>query len=414
MAVTHDGGLQSRIEVVEKELKALSGEVSKDEEARKRLLGVSHQATAMLEAPAETIWRLLFIPHVNASIRTAIELGLFEALNKSEGPKNATQLAKITGGDKLLIVRILRPLTAIHFVIEAGFETYAAGSVSKAFDLPGLLGGFKFMHDEAAFSCTKMAEFLAQNGYKNPEGPNGVFQYAEKTDLHMFPWLMQHPAKLTNFLNMLEGWREGRVFWYDFFPVDGLLYKDANTRPESTLLVDVAGGHGYDLQAFNDRFPGCGPLVLQDLPPVIDDIKDLHPDIVRMEYDFFTPQPIKGKAAGVPFIHVSILNSIGAKAYYFRSICHDWPDSKCRELLSNTVAAMEPGYSRMLINDWVLPDTGSPLMPALLDINMIACLSGMERTESQWKELLESVGLEILKFWASGKEVEGLIEAIRK
>lgn len=74
---------------------------------------------------------------------------------------------------------------------------------------------------------------------------------------------------------------------------------------------------------------------------------------------------------------------------------------------------MEPGYSRILINDWVLPDTGAPLLPALLDIQMMAVLSGMERTESQWKELLDSVGLKIVKIWSSGKEVEGLIEAVR-
>jgi hypothetical protein len=38
--------------------------------------------------------------------------------------------------------------------------------------------------------------------------------------------------------------------------------------------------------------------VLQDLPPIIDDIKELHPDIVKVKYDFFTSQPIKGKATG--------------------------------------------------------------------------------------------------------------------
>ena len=75
---------------------------------------------------------------------------------------------------------------------------------------------------------------------------------------------------------------------------------------------------------------------------------------------------------------------------------------------------MEPGYSKMLINDWVLPDTGSPLVPALLDIQMLVVLSGMERTETQWKHLLASVGLEIVKFHTIGKEVEGLIEAVRK
>ncbi|KAK3175010.1 hypothetical protein OEA41_002256 [Lepraria neglecta] len=178
MAAARQSDLQSRIQAVEKELEALLADVRSDDDARKQLLDIAHKATAMVEAHSETIWRLLFIPHVNVSIRTAIEIGLFETLNKT----------RITGGDKLLTVSILRPLAAMHFVIETGFQTYVAGPVSKALAIPGL---FKFMHDDAVHSCIKVHEFLAQNGFKNPEGPNGPFQHAEKTDLHMFPWLMQ-------------------------------------------------------------------------------------------------------------------------------------------------------------------------------------------------------------------------------
>ena len=75
---------------------------------------------------------------------------------------------------------------------------------------------------------------------------------------------------------------------------------------------------------------------------------------------------------------------------------------------------MELGYSKILINEWVLPDTDCSLRPALLDIHMLAVPIGMERTQTQWKELLESVGLEVVKFHSGGKEVEGLIEAVRK
>jgi hypothetical protein len=37
-----------------------------------------------------------------------------------------------------------------------------------------------------------------------------------------------------------------------------------------------------------------GRLVLQDLPVVIDAIKDLDPKIERMNHDFHTEQPVKG------------------------------------------------------------------------------------------------------------------------
>jgi hypothetical protein len=97
-----------------------------------------------------------------------------------------------------------------------------------------------------------------------------------------------------------------------------------------------------------------------------------------------------------------------------RYIMHDYSDSICQKILKNIVDAMTPGFSKLLIFDFVLPDVGAPPYPSLLDINMMALLSGMERTETQWKVLLESVGLEIVQFYKDGKNTEGLVEAILK
>jgi hypothetical protein len=74
---------------------------------------------------------------------------------------------------------------------------------------------------------------------------------------------------------------------------------------------------------------------------------------------------------------------------------------------------MELGYSKLLIFEYILPDVGAPLFPSLLDIQILAVLSGTERTETQWKELLGSLGLEIVRFWRQNMEAEGLIEAVR-
>jgi hypothetical protein len=40
-----------------------------------------------------------------------------------------------------------------------------------------------------------------------------------------------------------------------------------------------------------------GRVILQDLPKVIEDISEPLPGVEKMGYDFFTPQPIKGKIA---------------------------------------------------------------------------------------------------------------------
>ena len=96
-------------------------------------------------------------------------------------------------------------------------------------------------------------------------------------------------------------------------------------------------------------------------------------------------------------------------------ICHDWSDQRTHDILSNIAEAMTPEYSRLLINDHILPDVGAAVIPSLLDVNMMILLSGMERTESQWKALIGGVhGLEIRKFWKiDGDDVEGLVECVR-
>lgn len=55
---------------------------------------------------------------------------------------------------------------------------------------------------------------------------------------------------------------------------------------------------------------------------------------------------------------------------------------------------------RFLVFEYISPDVGGPLFPALLYIQMLAMLSGAERSETQWKELLGGgpLGLEIAKF----------------
>ena len=79
--------------------------------------------------------------------------------------------------------------------------------------------------------------------------------------------------------------------------------------------------------------------------------------------------------------------------------------------MKQTAAAMKKGYSKMLLFEWILPDKDTPFYPALLDINMMAVLNGMERTREQWTRLLEAVGLKVVKFWTIADDVEGLVEA---
>lgn len=74
---------------------------------------------------------------------------------------------------------------------------------------------------------------------------------------------------------------------------------------------------------------------------------------------------------------------------------------------------MRIGYSKLIINDWILLEQRAPLYPALLDINMLALFSSMERTTSQFRDLLASEGFEIVHVHTI-PQTEGCIEAMVK
>ena len=91
-----------------------------------------------------------------------------------------------------------------------------------------------------------------------------------------------------------------RKSWLDWFPVREHFLQDQNSigmkkKSGSVFMIDVAGGRGHHLDEFSKRFPDVpGRLILQDLPAVIDDIKELDPRIEKMKVDMFEPQAIKG------------------------------------------------------------------------------------------------------------------------
>ena len=236
---------------------------------------------------------------------------------------------------------------------------------------------------------SRLSGYFQQNGFKNPwDAYDGPFQYAMGTKLHYFQYLQSKPRLQEAFNTTMGIQRMNRgEEWFEFYPVDKKLQVKENSRP---LLVDVGGGLGHDLVAFREKFPTLpGKLVVQDLPVVVDDIKGLPSGIEVMAHDFFKPQPINS-----------------AKAYYLRTVLHDWPDKQAREILANIRDAMDKD-SILLINENSLPEANVPLYPAQLDLHMMAFFSSLDRTPTQFKELLEASGFEVVGVYKPKNFVPG-------
>ena len=90
---------------------------------------------------------------------------------------------------------------------------------------------------------------------------------------------------------------------------------------------------------------------------------------------------------------------------------HDWDDAKCIEILKSLVSAMTPNFSKILINEFVVPDLGASWPVTSMDWVMMALGAVKERTEKEWRALLGQAGLRIVQIWTYNQSTESLIEA---
>lgn len=72
---------------------------------------------------------------------------------------------------------------------------------------------------------------------------------------------------------------------------------------------------------------------------------------------------------------------------------------------------MEPGHSKILMEEYILPDQNARSLETMTDIAVMVFCSGLERTRQRWANLLESVGLKVNKFWTREGDGQGIIEA---
>ncbi|KAL9593641.1 MAG: hypothetical protein Q9219_007457 [cf. Caloplaca sp. 3 TL-2023] len=286
-------------------------------------------------------------------------------------------------------------------IYETGIDEYISTPLSKALIEPIYRDAYPALFDVFGPGHLALPDFLESTHYKNPSDPvAGSFQFAHQTTDTPFEYMNKRPETLVRLQSHMAGYRTGRASWmdHDFYPVEANLIQGAEiVDSESVFLVDIGGGKGHDLQELIRKHLYLpGKLVLQDLDTVIADAKatGLDKKIVPMAHDFFTEQPI-----------------VGARAYYMHSCLHDWPDNAAREILLCLAPAMKKGYSKLLINENVIPARGAHWLSTGLDMTMMAGFSSCERTEDNWRKLLEASGFKIIKIWTYEPGCESLIEA---
>ncbi|KAJ4397342.1 hypothetical protein N0V93_001567 [Gnomoniopsis smithogilvyi] len=374
-----------------------------NEKSRLKLLLISYKLTQALENPQETFWKLWMLDSITRIVvQVASDLKLPEYLpDEPDKAVGSAELAEKTGAEQALLTRLLNHLAASGFVEEAGPDLFYANILMRHLSTKAIQDGSEFYPRTMGKAVSVLPQYLAEHGYRDPTDElDCPWQKAFDTKLHSFEYIQKDPDLARLFKHaVLSQNQVRRTHWedHDFYPVQERLL--SGLKPNSVLMVDVGGGIGLDLTIFHDShpLPVGARLILQDVDSVLKTTGDLTPSIEKIPHDFFQEQPPSSK---------------GARAYFFHRVFHDWSDDKCREILLALKPAMVPVYSKVLLLETVVPSQGATWLNTAADLVMMCGLAGRERTETGFKDLLESVGMEITGIYTRSPGEESIIEAI--
>lgn len=348
------------------------------------------------ERMSEFVWQQ---PILKICMKTAHDLKLFQHMTAK--PQSTAELAKATSCDPELLARLLRVLTCGAVIEEADVGQWSSNTFSAALrDPEGIARGIDHYYDVGAPQTARTPGFLKSIGYRNPSSLADVaFKYNMQLEKYEGDWWTYlnetNPIAGENFNVWLSSVRTDSPAWTTEYPVAERVERGWN--PETPLVVDVAGGLGRDASYIANLYPKA-TIVLQDRPDVLAKVAErgeVAPTVTLMPHDFFKAQPVRG-----------------ARVYFLHQILHDWPDAEAREILLRIRDVMTPGYSKILLYEHKMPERArdTTLIQAVMDINMMAHYASLERTEEQWHQLLESVGLKFVEFFPFTGRQMGIIE----
>ncbi|WP_213289224.1 methyltransferase [Bradyrhizobium sp. sGM-13] len=315
--------------------------------------------------PSTTLWPLITGYMPARVVHVAAELGIADLI--ATEAKTADTLAREANTAPAPLRRLLRALASIGLVeeLDSGqFSLTAAGSQLRS-DVPGSMRNVALMFGgERAWKS--WGEFLhsvrtGESGTRRVYGV-GTFEYlaANPDEAVIFNAAMaENTRRVTELL----------VSTYDFSQFQN--------------MVDIGGGNGTLMAAILAANAGARGAVF-DLPSGIAQAPQYLADA--------------GVATRCETIAGDFFRSVpeAADAYILKYVIHDWDDAQSVEILSNCRKAMHQ-TSKVLLIERVMPErmVATPIHQriAMADMNMLAMPGGQERTEQEYRKLLETAGL---------------------
>ncbi len=316
----------------------------------------------MAQHETEQLTGILISAALGRAVSTIAELGVADLI-ESGRPQPVEHLARATRTHEPSLYRILRFMASHGIFEESGDRRFGHTPLSAALrsDAPG---------SYRAAAQLFHPIFAAWDGLHHSI-QTGEPAFSKVYGAGVFDYVGAHPELGPVF--------DAGMTSMNFYETGAML--DAYDFTGIRVLADIGGGNGSLISAVLARYPGMQGILF-DLGHVVGRAKE--------------SLKAAGLAGRCSVVEGNFFESVpaGADAYLFRHIIHDWTDEQCLQILRHCRKVI-PANGKLLIADCVVPLGNAPSLAKDYDILMLAYPGGQERTETQFRSLLERSGFKL-------------------
>jgi hypothetical protein len=314
---------------------------------------------------------------LSQAIYVAAKLGVADFLES--GPKSSIELAIRTCSDASSLFRLLRALSSAGVLSQTAEDRFALARLGNALrsNVPGSLRSIVITLGEIHYqACGELLHTVR----------TGLPAFNRRFGAGLFEHLQHSP-------------QDGAAFNQGMTDLSFLLAQAvllAYDFSEVVSIVDLGGGEGQFLRSILNLYPDMTGIVF-------DSANELR-----------SPLPLNNKEDRCSFIAGNFFESVPERAevYILCGVLHDWNDELAKVILRNCRKPMAKN-GRLLIVETIVPETNSASFSKLLDINMMVMTSGRERTQSEFRDLLDGADLRVSRVIPT-MAPQSIIEAIPK
>jgi hypothetical protein len=321
-------------------------------------------------APEDQMMQWITSKWITKPICVVVELGIADLLR--DGPLGVDTLAEKTETHAPTLYRLLRALSSVGIFLEKEEYVFELTALSRCI----LSDAMKPMaqlflsewHDKAWNSLTYTVK-TGKPGFDHAFGKQS------------FDWIEQNPS-VRSIYDKAQGIKAVGL-------ADAV--SEAYNFSGISSICDVGGGRGSFLIQLLGKYSHINGFVA--------DIQGA----VRYAERAIAKAGLDDRCKAVSYDFLKDAPPV-CDAYFLVNILHDWNDKICCQILKNISQSMNI-KSKLWIIEYLLEQGPGFSVAKLLDIEVLVMGDGRERTIDEFKDILDSVGLEISEVIPTGHGV---------